>query len=297
MERWRYLNKMIFKKIDRSIELGKSYLISKIDNGLCFEFHQLRHGPSWAWTTACVGSSLSEFGFVSKDMLKILLSLQHKNGGWSYNQSVPADTDSTLRVIQFLRKIGYEGESVLDKAEKFVISHQLADGGFTTYLPEEAAVMGYDKHKGWCSSHPDVTALAINQISDVGITEKAKGYLLKRLKRGNLSSYWWRTPYYVLYEAGQQDGCPQEEDPIEIGLSLLLDSKNGIYNKELVLKLISMQHEDGSYPSSRQFRIPHPHQLLNTFDGNEEIVEDRQSIFSTCTATVALARQMALVKN
>lgn len=95
-------------KIKEGVEGGKEYLTSRLVNGLCHEFYQLRHGPSWAWTTACVGSTLSEFGGVSDEMVGAILDLQHKNGGWSYNPNAPPDADSTLRALQFLRKIGFE---------------------------------------------------------------------------------------------------------------------------------------------------------------------------------------------
>jgi len=277
------------------IELGKTYLISKIDDGLCQEFHQLKHGPSQAWTTACVGSSLYEFDYVSKDMIDVLLSQQHENGGWSYNPSVSTDADSTLRAIQFLRKIDFKDKKVIERAEDFVVSHQLEDGGITTYLPEEAKSTGYLWYeKGWCSSHPCVTALAINQLRDIDAIQKAKVYLQKRLENHNSIAYWWNTPFYVLYETGHQNGYDVSSDPVEISLALLLESKHGVYNPELTQKLLPLQREDGSFLPSRQFHIPHPYQTVNDIVGDEKVIEDKQGIFSTCSAIVAISRQMKL---
>lgn len=278
--------------MSRCVELGKAYLISKIVNGLCFGFHGFQHGPSWAWVTACVGSTLSEFGFVSKEMLEVILSLQHKNGGWSFNPRVHPDADSTLRTIQFLRKIGFNDKIVINKAEQFVILHQLQDGGFATYLPEAAKSTGYQNYeKGWCSSHPCITALAINQISDIVVIRRAKKYLMQRLENNNPRAYWWKTPYYVRYEAGYPNGVIKTSDSVEIALILLLKSKLGKYTPVLVERLISLQCDDGSFPSSRQLRIPHPHQTIDDIVGDERIVEDDQGIFSTCAAIVAVERQ------
>lgn len=126
-----------------SIEAAKKYLLSRIETGLCLEFHQLRHGPSVAWTTACVGSALAEFHSTPKETLGALLSLQWDCGGWSYNQNSVPDSDTTLRVLQFLAKVECNDRAITNRAEKFVIRHQQVDGGIATYLPEMVSQMGY----------------------------------------------------------------------------------------------------------------------------------------------------------
>lgn len=281
--------------IKESVEQGKEYLLSKVANGLCPEFHQLKHGPSWAWTTACVGSTLWEFKVIVEEMIDVVLSLQDKNGGWSYNLKSAPDADSTLRVIQFLIKIGFRNKQTLMKAEKFVLLHQQPDGGFATYLPEMADTMGYPTANGWTSSHPCVTSLAINLIRDNKARRKARQFLEARLKAGDTRSYWWRTPLYILYETGRQGKIIPSQDPVEISLHLLLDAKNKIPDQIGVEKLCCLQQDNGSFPPSRQFQIPRPHQLLDELTGKEEIVEDRQGIFSTSAAIVALSRQGALI--
>lgn len=282
----------IAKRMSKCVELGKAYLLSKITDGLCFGFHGFKHGPSWAWVTACVGSTLSEFGFVSQEMLEIILSLQCKNGGWGYNPKVFSDADTTLRVIQFLKKIGFRDKAILERAERFVISHQLADGGFTTYLPEAAESTGYqDYEKGWCSSHPCVTALAINQLSDPVVVARAKNYLLQRLNNGDAKAYWWQTHYYVRYEMGYPNGESQTEDPVELALALLLKSKRDIYNSVLIGKLLFLQYDNGSFPPSQQLRCPLPNRGVDDVREDERIVEDSGGIFSTCATIVAIKRQ------
>ncbi len=280
------------KTMSQCVELGKAYLISKIINGLCFEFHQMQHGPSWAWTTACVGSTLSEFGFVSQEMLEVILSLQCKNGGWGYNPKVFSDADTTLRVIQFLKKIRFRDKTILERAERFVVSHQLSDGGFATYLSEAAESTGYKNCSGWCSSHPCNTILAINILSDQSVIAKADEYMSQRLSKSNFNSYWWRTPYYVRYEMGLPNGPPQSNDPVELGLALLLKSKRGVYDPTSTRKLISLQTDNGSFPPSSQFRIPDSNKSVgDNIDEGERILYDYQGIFSTCAAIVAIERQ------
>ncbi|OGY48421.1 MAG: hypothetical protein A2663_01690 [Candidatus Buchananbacteria bacterium RIFCSPHIGHO2_01_FULL_46_12] len=277
------------------IDAAKTYLLTRIENGLCLEFHQLRHGPSLAWTTACVGSTLAEFQVVLPAMIEALLSQQWDNGGWSYNQNfVSADADSTLRVIQFLGKAGFHDQKVIDRAERFVISHQQADGGIATYLPKALATMGYSSG-AWTTSHPCVTALAASILQNQSARNKAKHYITDRLKKGDARAYWWQTPWYVRYESGWPNGENIGNDPVELGLALLLKAKFGKTDKELMARLLKLQLGDGSFLSSRQFRIPRPNQFLDDITEQTEVVEDRARIFSTAAAVVAISRQEALL--
>jgi len=85
------------------------------------------------------------------------------------------------------------------------------------------------------------------------------------------------------------------DDPVEIGLVLLLKARLGIADRELTTRLLGLQLNDGSFPVSHQFRIPRPHQFLDDITDQVEIVEDRTRIFSTAAAVVAVSRQEALL--
>lgn len=281
-------------KIKHRIAAGKDFLLSRIVNGFCQEFHGLQHGPSQAWTTACVGSALAEFRAVALGMLEALLSLQWDCGGWSYNQSSIPDADSTLRVLQFLGKVGFRDRAIINKAERFVIAHQLTDGGIATYLPEAVALMKYPAG-GWTTSHPCVTALAARVLQDEQAQKKASQFISARLKNGDARAYWWRTPWYVRYESGRMNGESIGNDPVEIGLVLLLKARLGLSDYRLTANLIRLQLDDGSFPASHQFRIPRPQQTLDNITGEEEIVEDKARTFSTAAAIVAISRQEALL--
>jgi hypothetical protein len=276
------------------IDEAISYLLSRVENGVCLEFHQLRHGPSLAWTTACIGSTLAEFRAVTQGILETLLSLQWDCGGWSYNQNSVPDADSTLRVLQFLVKVGFTDQVVISKAEEFVISHQQTDGGIATYRPAVVSAMGYPEG-GWTMSQPCVTALAARILRDNHARDKASRYIANRLGKGDARAYWWRTPWYVRYESGVINGEDISDDPVEVALVLLLKAKLGKTDNELTTKLIRLQLDDGSFPVSRQFRIPRPNQSLDDITGKEEIVEDHTKIFSTAAAVVAIYRQETLL--
>lgn len=279
--------------LDR-IHDGVEYLSSQVEDGLCREFYQLKHGPSTSWTTSCIGSTLSEFQAVPRGMTEAVLSLQEENGGWSYNQKVSADPDSTLRVLQFLAKIKSKDNEVIDKAEHFVISHQQPDGGLATYLPESLKTMGYPEG-GWTTSHPCVTALASRILRDKSAKKKASDYVKSRLAKGDARSYWWATPWYVRYESGCLNGENIGEDVVEISLALLLKARLNIPDQKLLSRLTAIQLKDGSFPPSHQFRIPRPTQYLDDISDQTEIIEDRKRIFSTAAAVVAISRQEALL--
>lgn len=281
-------------KTGKVIDTARTYLVSRIIDGLCPEFHQLRHGPSLAWTSACVGSTLAEFGSIPKEMIEAILSLQWDCGGWSYNQKSVPDADSTLRVLQFLAKVRFDDKIIIDNAEKFVLSHQQVDGGITTYRPEMVAKMGYQEG-GWTMSHPCVTALAVRVLRNEEARAKAKCYMLNRLRKGDARSYWWRTPWYVRYESSWIGRESISNDPVEISLVLLLKAKLGIADRKLMGELVAQQLCDGSFPASNQFRIPRPSQFLDDVIDEVEIVQDLNRIFSTSSALIAVSRQGALL--
>lgn len=279
--------------MEDAVESGCNYLLSCFKDGLCRDFYQLRHGPSAAWTTACVGSTLCEFNKAPEDTLKILLKMQDTDGGWTYNELVPTDADSTLRVIQFLNKIRFDGPE-LKKAEEFVLSHQKDDGGISTFHADTVKKMGYQGN-GWSESHPCVSALAYSVINNPKARNRINTYLKNRLQKGDPRAYWWRTPWYVLYEYGRYMPKQISNDTVELSLCLLLKSKLVIPDQELTSKLLRMQLSDGSFSSSRQFRIPRPRQTIDDITKDEEIIEDKRRIFSTSAAIVAISRQEALL--
>ena len=273
-----------------AVKAGTSFLLSRVESGLCPEFgDQLRHGASQAWTSACIGSTLSEVGIISTDVLDALLSMQWSGGGWSYNQGVSPDADSTLRALQFLNKIGFKDSSVISQAELFVAAHQQVDGGIATFLPDLLSQMGYPEG-GWTISHPCVTALAINVLPDGKVRSKAVEYLASRARAGDARSYWWRTQWYFRYEFGWINGDPVGSDPVELGLVLLTKAKLGLADAAATAELSKLQLADGSFPASHQFRIPRPHQNLDDFTGDEEVVVDNTRILSTAAAMIAIYR-------
>ncbi len=284
------------QEINTSILRGKDYLHSIIEFGLCPEFHQLAHGPSLAWTSACVGSTLAEFKETPDALVEAIITLQNLDGGWSYNQMVPSDADTTLRVIQLFEKVGLDDKRILLRAERFVLAHQKEDGGFSTYTPKALSSMKYQSGTGWTSSHPCVTALAINHLLDAEARERAQAFMNMHIDRIGPKSYWWRTPRYVGYEQGLEvDSDIDTNDPVDIALDLLTKANGNRRSDFMTRTLIQLQSSGGSFIPNRQFRIPRPDKLLEELTGEEEIVLDQRGTLSTCAAIIALNRQCKLL--
>lgn len=284
------------EKIENSIQGGLKYLFSQIENGLYLEFHRRRHGPSTAWTTACVGSALSCMGVFNEDITNAILSLQHKCGGWSYNDLTPPDSDSTLRVMEYLQKVGFHNKNVLGPAEKFVSLHQGVDGGFSTYLENAWSLDEYPDQKGWSSAHSCVTALATAVLSDQEVIKRAWQYLNRFILKNGPISYWWKTNLYIMYELGYVQKITPEKDSISLSLSLLLQEKYNVSDLSTIETLLSLQGENGSFQPSKQLKIPRPNQLLFDVDVNKVDFEgDEKGILSTAAAIVALNRQLAIL--
>ena len=112
---------------------------------------------------------------------------------------------------------------------------------------------------------------------------------------GDYHAYWWNTPWYVLYESRKFQAEPISTDPVEMSLVLLLKAKLKIADQKLLNKLVGLQKDDGSFPASHTFRIPRPAQFLSDISGTEETISDKNRIFSTAAACIAINRQKALV--
>lgn len=278
-------------RLTKAVYNGCAFLLSHYDNGI-FEEFQLRHGPSWAWSTSFVASSLAEFNLVPAGLVEKLLSLQHACGGWSYNQNSLPDADSTLRVIQALQKTGFNNHPAVTHGFSFVLQHQQTDGGIATYLPKTLERMGYAKVSAWAESHPCVTALSVNVLPDCDERRQAREYLDARLSSQDFRAYWWSTPLYVAYEAGVVLEA-ESVDPVELALRLMSEAKCKISDRRLISQLLGTQLLDGSFPQSKVFRIPRV--TLDEIDSSVEIVPDIRRLMSTSAAVVALSRQGALL--
>ncbi len=279
------------EKISSIIEKGRDYLHSQIKNGICRSFHQLRRGPSDAWVSACIGSTLAELGEIHNDILSSLLRLRRDSGGWAYNQLAPADADTTLRVLQFFNKIGFSDHVIINSAISFIYQHQAVCGGICTYTTEEISKMGRPERVRYTLPHLDVSSLAVTVLPEDKRKKEILQYVLSKT-RNTLQSYWWRTNYYIAYEVGKM--CEeQSDDSISMGLKFLLYAKlNKQISDDEIKTLCQLQYNDGSFPPSSQLQLPRPVIPFSISSVDKiELVEDKNRVFSTSAALVAIQRQ------
>lgn len=156
-------------------------------------------GPSEAWTTAYVALQLAACSPDQRARVwpavmraaQWILTHACKTGGWSYNDTVDADADSTAWSITLLRAAGFERGDASDRLACF----QQPDGGFATF-PADAGL------GSWGRSHPDVTAVAVNALVDEPskehVCEGALQYLrAQRRSDGLWNAFWWTTSLYT----------------------------------------------------------------------------------------------------
>ena len=159
-------------------------------------------GSSDEWVTAFVGHALSGLQEArARDMvarsLPALLARQRADGGWGYNWLCASDTDSTAWALKFLRVAAHddlasEAVDAAERAEAFLRSHRLADGGFSTY--SAIAQLRFDDvnwdgpAEGWRGNHPCVAANAAAMLPGT-LTDLL---CATQAPEGFWPAYWWR---------------------------------------------------------------------------------------------------------
>jgi len=273
---------------------------------------QLAPGPSESWTTAYVGSSLfqAKAHWPALDIEPCVavatrfLSATRLPGGWSYNQKVEEDADSTARVILFLNRTGTPSTP---KDYAALAKFQLADGHFAAYKD-------VSRRQGWARGHPDVTAVALRAMG--GFLEPGHAILRhaeSALRRHGATahagrSYWWASPFYLAHELllleRAYPGAPKLELPpqelpalggsFDLGLALGMGILRGFQPEKLgadIGELLGLQLPDGSWPATPILRLTHPQ--AGDFDDvrfrNSPLFPDDRRTFTTATVLAALS--------
>jgi len=170
-------------------------------------------GRSDEWVTAYVcdaidgwqSSGRSNSAAIARAALR---RVQRRDGGWGYNERIPSDTDTTgLAVLALSRD-----QTAFDRtaAVRFLLSsHDDEIGGFRTYRsPQELADLYRDhpvrttqSFEGWCSSHTEVTASALEALVALGHENSQQGRMATAylLSKQNANGYWtgyWATDLF-----------------------------------------------------------------------------------------------------
>lgn len=296
--------------INASLDRARDYLLKNLGkDNLWRDFYTKTHGESIDWVTSYVGNSL--YGFCDKDILgdvaRSLVNRQNKNGGWGYNHKIVPDTDSTAFAIMFLSRFDFKDK--IELARQFLLKHQRATGGFSTYNEDE--IRSYYRIPaemsvgGWCNETPEITATAIQALRKLGYTEvgKAFSYILSQQINGKWRSYWWNNDIYATVNCFNVINNPDSrnkakewlinnplEIPFYLGLSLRGLEASEEQNRR-VKRLFELQKEDGSWESYPILRFPNPDNKEPWVDAGRwtDDVKDQNSLFTTATILASLS--------
>ncbi|MGB8508284.1 MAG: hypothetical protein WCD76_07760 [Pyrinomonadaceae bacterium] len=183
-------------------------------------------GNSNVWVTGFVGSVLAALDVAEARRAalvgwRFLEGVKTRDGGWSYNPSVPGDADSTLWGLLLGETLGVESSDSFRQASMFLERHLRDDGGIATYeSPSQVrsyiGLPPFVSFDGWTQSHVCVTAACANLETH---RQRLQQYLLqKQTDEGKWIAYWWFDDEYSTAEAvaalvgkgRTADGCTAE---------------------------------------------------------------------------------------
>lgn len=206
------------ERICRAQEKAFDFLMTmRRPDGLWHDFQTLA-GTSNDWVSGVVihALSLAGHGQWSQDInrsLTTLLRRQRPNGGWSYNEQVPTDCDSTAWVLQALQTGARWRASALLRGARYLLRHQdPLTGAFSTYAPsdhiERTIEAAPGETVGWLGGHLGVSCVSLQSLLGLGVAPTALRvhatcHYIQRERQSNglWSCYWWRGWGYATHHA------------------------------------------------------------------------------------------------
>lgn len=185
--------------LDHAIAAATRFLLAGQAADGAFYDWELPPGPSGAWSTAYVAARLRQVPFTLDAGTALALRgaadwlLGHRcaDGGWSYNDQVGSDADSTAHALLLLHQVAAPlPADALVHLRRF----QANNGGFSTYLADDGL-------QYWGAPHVDVSAVCAQvfaAVSDNETLARIRHFIAsERTPEGLWESYWWNTPLYA----------------------------------------------------------------------------------------------------
>lgn len=237
-------------------------------------------GSSGPWVTGVVGEILNECPpSLRPPMLDAALTRaagylersQLPEGGWGYNEALPADCDSTAYAIIFLHSMGARLE---DRSVAALLAFQREDGAFLTYT-------GAPPGHSWGAVHYDVHGPAVRALGrvlgrDQGSVVRGLRYIVRGLDQQRVwPAFWWKPQVYSVYqnllcvhELGAFACIPEAKHEVLLstfstvtplctalsGLAACL-LRQGAIARDFMSSLLKTQLRDGSWPSFKALRV------------------------------------------
>jgi squalene cyclase len=201
-----------------SLERGKRFLLAKQGRDGLWRDFLTPAGEASLWPTGFIAAALHFAGAEASALERAadtLVAKQDVGGGWSYNEDVPTDADSTACVLLFLAAMGYRGDAFRRAAACLVKHQHRKNGGVATYfeagpIRRFMGVGRWMRFDGWCSPHTEVTALAGRALAAAAPNNSSRGadaawrYVRsQQCDDGSWSSYGWNSPHYTTLQAVQ----------------------------------------------------------------------------------------------
>ncbi len=234
------LSRVDHRRYRQAVLATGEYLLSQVSQGAWSDF-LTNAGESAEWCSAFVAFQLIKSGLPPSRLSNIgatLLRRQRVGGGWGYNSTVPADSDSTAWSIRALSAIAPVESRAAQVAAISHLRNFIRRNGFTTFAaPADVRSylgLGDDADvAGWCGiAHSCVTAsvaLALGRCgpcevpgSDSLLHTALDGLRATQHASGCWNGYWWRTPMYattMAVEALTRSGLESDLPRIRAGLA------------------------------------------------------------------------------
>lgn len=285
--------------VDAAVARGLRFLEHAQRADGSFRDFNLLPGASKDWITAHVAFVLENVPAADRirsHAASFLASRGRVDGGWSYNDRVGVDCDSTAQAILVLRRANLDVPAfVVD----WLVGCQLDDGSFPTYRADAASC------RGWSAGHGDVTLIVWEALRRMAVggdaIRRANAWLDRISVDGVVPAYWWSHDAYSLW-AQERAGFATDasrriakvrlrDAPLTFSSMLLAAAAKTLDRDEVaapVCRLLATQLEDGSWPCDPCLRVTNP-AVTHVRDAAGPVYAGRRRVFSTAHATAALA--------
>jgi squalene cyclase len=179
-------------------------------------------GESTTWVTGYVAKCIFDGGLTTPSLPKaidLLVADQLDDGGWGWGPPAPSDCDTTATCAMLLLAAGVLRPEQMRRAIGFILSHQKANGGLSTFSTAEVlrtTPLYHDvesEFKAWCNPHVSVTATAVQTMAKMGASREsiAAAYDFLRASQrvdGLWTCYWWVAEHYATLQVAKAVAPP-----------------------------------------------------------------------------------------
>lgn len=247
-------NKGLDFKLERSLELGKQFIVNNQKEEGSWEDYNNNAGLSNVWIAGYVLSQISEHmklfdDNIIKEKCVTFLKVSKKNLWHLSDKWLLEDADSSTFALLALKENSEDIEESLKEWKKY----QQKDGGIATYIEPKALVKALNDSKivdvsGWTQAHVCVSSAALYLLAKTGdrseVFLKLKSFLLHNQQTNGLwDSYWWTSSLYSTSFVIQS-------------AAILNDQSFSEAVKKCFSSIVAMQNTDGSFGDEFNREMP-----------------------------------------